>query len=84
MITVRVFGVFRLDSGVKRMEAEAASVKELLPLVLAEAKRIKPDTKVTMKDVTSCVVVVNGKRVDHSAPLCDGDEVMLVPAVAGG
>lgn len=84
MVTVRVFGVFRLDSGVKRMEADAASVKELLPLVLEEAKRVKPDTKVTMKDVMSCLVVVNGKQVGRNAALCDGDEVMLVPAVAGG
>ncbi len=84
MVTVRVFGVFRLDSGVKRMEVDVASVKELLPLVLEEAKRVKPDTKVTMKDVMSCIVVVNGKQAGKNAVLCDGDEVMLVPAVAGG
>ena len=52
--------------------------------MLEEAKRIKPDSKLTVKDVKSCMVVVNGKRVKSDAVLCDGDEVMLVPAAGGG
>ncbi len=84
MVTVRVFGTFRLISGVKRLEIEPTSVQELYELVLEEAKRIKPDSKLTVKDVKSCMVVVNGKRVKSDAVLCDGDEVMLVPAAGGG
>lgn len=84
MVNVRIFGVFRLDTGLKQMSAEAKSVRELLPMVLAEAKRQNPGADADMKALRGCVVVVNGKQAPLSAELHDGDEVMLVPAVAGG
>ena len=84
MVTIRVYGVLRLDSGVKTLEAEADSVKDVFRLVLEESRRVKPDSGVTMKDVKGCMVVVNGKMVKPRAKLNDGDEIMLVPASGGG
>ena len=84
MVTVRVYGVLRLDSGVKELQAEADNVPELLRLLFEESRRIKPDSGVTMKDIKGCMVVVNGKMVKPNAKLHDGDEIMLVPASGGG
>ena len=84
MVTVRVFGVLRLDSGVKMLEADAASVQDVFRLVFEESRRVKPDSGITMKDVKGCMVVVNGKMVKPNAKLRDGDEIMLVPASGGG
>ena len=84
MVRIGVYGVLRLDSGVKQLEAEAGNVQDMLRLVLEESKRIKPDSCVTMKDLKGCMVVVNGKMVKPNAKLHDGDEIMLVPASGGG
>ncbi len=84
MVTIRVFGVLRLDSGVKLLEAEAGSVQDVFRLVYEESKRVKPDSEITMKDVKGCMVVVNGKMVKPNAKLKHGDEIMLVPASGGG
>ena len=84
MVKVKLFGLFRLDTGIKEMEADAKSVKELYPLLLAEAKRVRPDTTITAKDIDGCIVVINGRQSKKSAPLSDGDEVMLMSPVCGG
>ncbi len=84
MVTVELFGLFRLDTGIKKIEADADSVKDLYPLLLAEAKRINPRTKITAKDIDGCIVVVNGKQTSKKAKLKDGDRVMLMSPVCGG
>ncbi len=84
MVKVELFGLFRLDTGIKEMEAEAESVRDLYPLLLAEAKRLNPKTKITTKDIDGCIVVVNGKQTNKKARLRDGDTVMLMSPVCGG
>ena len=84
MVHVKLFGLFRLDTGLKELQAEAGSVKELYPILLAEAKRKNPMTKVTAKDIDGCIVIVNGKQCKKSAKLRDGDEVFLMSPVCGG
>ncbi len=84
MVHVRLFGLFRLDSGLKELYAEVESVKELYPILLAEARKRRPETTVTARDIDGCVVLVNGKQSKKSARLCDGDEVMLMSPVCGG
>lgn len=84
MVLVKVFGLLRLDTGIKEMEADATRVSELYPLLLAEAKRLKPATKVTAKDIDGCIVVVNDKQTGKNASLKDGDTVMLMSPVCGG
>ena len=67
MVNVRIFGVFRLDTGLKQMSAEAKTVRELLPMVLAEAKRQNPRADADMKALRGCIAVVNGKQASLGA-----------------
>ena len=83
MITVKIFGTFRLDSGLKQMQADVKSAKELYPLIMDEVKRIDPNTKLTIKDVKGCILS-RGKQISPWTRLDDGDVICLVPAVAGG
>lgn len=84
MVTVKLFGLFRLDTGLKSLNAEANNVKELYPILLAEAKKARPDTKITAADIDGCIVVINGKQARKSSPLKDGDQVSLMSPVCGG
>ena len=84
MVTVKLFGLFRLDTGLKEFQANARTVKELYPLLLAEARRVKPDTKVTAADIDGCIIMINGRQGKKSSKLADGDEVMLMSPVCGG
>ena len=84
MVSVELFGLFRLDTGIKKMEAEVTCVKELYPLLLQEAKRIDPKTKITAKDIDGCIVLVNSVQTGKHAKLKDGDTVMLMSPVCGG
>ena len=84
MVHVRLFGLLRLDTGLREFSAEAGSVRELYPLLLAEAKRAKPDTTVTSADIDGCVVMINGKKGRKGSRLRDGDEVLLMSPVCGG
>ena len=84
MVKVELFGLFRLDTGIKELEADVSTVKELYPLLLAEAKRLDPKTKITARDIDGCIVVVNGKQTNKRAKLKDGDRVMLMSPVCGG
>lgn len=84
MVTVKLFGLLRLDTGVKSFETDASTVKDIYPVLLAESKKKKPDTKVTARDIDGCIVAVNGVQSKKSAPLKDGDIVMLMSPVCGG
>ena len=76
MITVKLFGLLRLESGIKERQLEATSVKEVL-LVLEAAGIHK-------KDLNGCVILVGGKPANKRTKLQDGDTVVLMPPVAGG
>ena len=84
MVNVKLFGLFRLDTGIKEMNCEASSVKDLYPQLLAEAKRVNPKTTITAKDIDGCIVVINGVQSKKTAALRDGDQVMLMSPVCGG
>lgn len=84
MVTVKLFGTLRVDSGVKEFSAEAENVRELYPLILQEIRTEKPDSNVTEKTLRACLVAVNGKQVSPRTKLQDGDTVYLFLAVAGG
>ena len=76
MITVKLFGLLRLESGIKEKQLEAASVKEVLQS-LAEAG-------ISKKDLSGCVIFVNGENANKRKKLKDGDLVVLMLPVAGG
>ena len=78
MITVKLFGLLRLDSGIKERQLEAATVNEVFDLLLKETDRI------TRRDLDGCVVMINGKQGKKRSKLTDGDQVVLLSPVAGG
>lgn len=84
MVKVKVYGLFRLDSGIKEMEADVLSVKALYPLLLNRARELDPGTKIKAADIDGCIVLVNGKQSGKHAALKDGDVVSLMSPVCGG
>lgn len=84
MVTVKLFGLLRLDTGLKELKADAGTVGELYPVLLAEARRVKPDAGLTAAALDGCVVMVNDKAGKKSSRLADGDVVSLLSPVCGG
>ena len=76
MITVKLYGLLRLNSGIKERRLEAATVKEALTLLAREG--IPP------KELEACVILLNGKNTNKKARLADGDTLILMSPVAGG
>ena len=75
MITVRLYGLIRLETGIKELQVQADSVKTLQK----ELTRWVPEEK-----IKGCVLIVGGKPANSRTKLQDGDEVMLMPPMAGG
>ena len=75
MITVKLFGLVRLETGIKELQIEAATVNELRK----ELSRYIPEEM-----VRGCVLLVGGRQANRFTKLKDGDQVMLMPPVAGG
>ena len=75
MITVRVFGLLRLDSGISRLELEAETVGEAIER-LPEA--------LDKKSIARYTLLVNGKPANAKTGLKDGDEIYILAPVAGG
>jgi MoaE-MoaD fusion protein len=73
VVTVRLFAGLRERAGRDRVDVElpeGALVSDLL-----EAMEVAP---------RSCVVAINREYAAESEPVCEGDEVALVPPVSGG
>ena len=84
MITVKLFGTLRIDSGVKEVRTEAGRVKEIYAPVLDAIHAKQPDTCITLKTLKGCRIAVNGNVAAPNTALRPGDIVYLFPAVAGG
>ncbi|MBQ1170716.1 MAG: MoaD/ThiS family protein [Oscillospiraceae bacterium] len=76
MITVKLYGLLRIESGIKEKQLEAASVKEVLETLTGFG--------ISAKDLTGCIILVNGKNAGKRSKLDDGDTVVLMSPVAGG
>ena len=76
MITVKLYGLLRIESGIREKQLPAATVKEVLEN-LAESG-------IPRKDLNSCLILVNGKNASKRSRLTDGDTVVLMSPVAGG
>lgn len=76
MITVKLYGLLRIESGIKQKQLQAKNVKEMLD-VLA-------DCGIPQKDLAGCVILINGKNANRRSKLEDGDTVVLMSPVAGG
>ena len=76
MITVKLFGLLRLESGIKERQLEAATVNEVLQQLA--------DAGISRDQLRGSVIFVNGENANKRRKLKDGDQVMLMPPVAGG
>ena len=52
MITVKLYGLLRIESGIRQKQLEAGSVKEILVSLT--------DCRIPKKDLDGCVILVNG------------------------
>jgi molybdopterin converting factor small subunit len=82
MVKIKLFGLLRLDSGVKEFDAEVKSVKEIYPLLIEKAQQ--NGKNITVKDIKSSAVLVNNQQANKNTKLCDGDMVIFMSMVAGG
>lgn len=76
MITVKLYGLLRLDSGIKELQIEANSVSTLLHRL--EEHGLKKS------DLSGANILVNGQFSNKRTSLKNGDIVQLFPPVAGG
>ena len=76
MITVKLYGLLRIESGIKGKQLEANSVKEVLEQLAG--------CGIDRKDLNSCVILINGNNANRKSKLTDGDTVVLMSPVAGG
>lgn len=76
MITVKLYGLLRLNSGIKELQIEATSIKHLL--------RQLEERGFEKSDLAGANVLVNGTLSNHRTVLQDGDTVQLFAPVAGG
>ncbi len=77
-VTVRLFAALRELAGSSRVEADGASVGEVIEALSARyGQRFAAVAAVGS-------VVVDGERADPTTPLSAGQEVALLPPVSGG
>ena len=76
MITVKLYGLLRIDSGIKEQVLEATCMQD----VLANLK----EQGISQKDLHSCILLINGKPATKRSTLHHGDVVQLLSPVAGG
>ena len=76
MITVKLYGLLRIESGIKQKQLEATTVKQVLDAL--------SDCGIPRKDLNGCVILVNGNSANKRSNLTDGDTVVLMSPVAGG
>ena len=75
MITVKLFGLVRLETGIRELHVEANNVRQLQKAL---------SNHIPEEKIKGCVLLVNGKQANRFTKLQDGDQVMLMPPVAGG
>ena len=76
MITVRLYGLLRIDSGIKERQIEAADIRDVFRDLMAQG--------LAQKDLNGCVILINGKSASKRSVLKNGDVVQLMSPVAGG
>lgn len=82
MVRVKLFGLLRIDSGIKELSVKADIVKDIFHVLIEAASR--NGKTITVKDINSCAVMVNGQQATKNTKLKDGDEVVFMSMVAGG
>lgn len=77
-ITVRYFAGFREHAGLdeETLSLPAATARDVFELLKARHGSLEP--------LRHCKVAINDEMTDWSAPVNDGDTILLFPPVAGG
>lgn len=76
MITVKLYGLLRINSGIKERKIEAASIKDVLDDLMMQG--------IPKKELNGCIILINQKSATKRSLLTDGDVVQLMSPVAGG
>ena len=76
MITVKLYGLLRINSGIKERQIEAVSMKDVWNDLMAQG--------IDKKDLNGCIILINQKSANKKSKLTDGDVVQLMSPVAGG
>ena len=76
MITVKLYGLLRIEYGIKMRQIEARCIQDVLDDLEAQG--------ISRKDLTGCVILINEKPANNRSLLNDGDVVQLLSPVAGG
>ena len=76
MITVKLYGLLRIESGIKERKIEATSVKDIWNDLMMQG--------ISQKDLNGCIILINGKPGNKRTTLHHGDVVQLMSPVAGG
>ena len=76
MITVKLYGLLRIDSGIREAQLDAKTVKEALEQLA--------DRGISRDALSGCVILVNGNSASKRRKLTSGDTVVLMSPVAGG
>lgn len=77
MVTVKLFGLVSLDSGILSMQVEARSVREVIEKVASTGKA----DKIALRKST---IFVDGKRAMPGTKIRDGREVVFFSPAGGG
>lgn len=76
MITVKLYGLLRIESGIRDQHMQAETMKDVL--------RSLSDHGISHTELNNCVLLVNGIPASKRSKLKDGDTVVLMSPVAGG
>ena len=76
MITVKLYGLLRIDSGIRERNIEAGTIREVMEDLLHQG--------IPKKDLESCIILINGKAANKRSKLTPGDVVQMLSPVAGG
>ena len=76
MITVKLYGLLRIESGIRELQIQAETMKDVL--------RSLADRGISRTGLKGCVLLVNGTPANKRSKLNDGDTVVLMSPVAGG
>lgn len=76
MITVKLYGLLRIESGIREQKLEADTVGQVLAALAGSG--------IPKKELDGCIIFVNGNGAGKRSRLKDGDMVMLMSPVAGG
>ena len=78
MITVKFYGLLRIDSGIREVQIEAECLKGLY----SEIMRLYPS--IEREGLRHSIVLINGERAHPSSKLSEGDTVQFLSPSAGG